>query len=370
MIIYVSMLIWTALCGLVGKQYETISIVDGREERRTSYLFALLTMGYIVFFMGSFRWAFDMGMYEAVFDSVIAEPSEIPEYMRNIDKYPGFYGFQILFKTYISSKFYHFTTVIVAFDCFAIGYVFRKYSCNFALSVFLLITSGKITWMVNGVKQFLAACIILAFSKFLMEKKFIPFAIGVLIAMQFHTSAIVVLPVYFFVHGKPWNKKMLIMLACSLLAITSVSTFTNILDSFLEAADYSSESYTNALNSGYGSNILHFFIALVPAVIALIGKKTVEEKAPRYINVCINMSIVTACVFLIASFTSGVFMGRMPIYFQMYSFIALPWLLDNVFDKKSAKTIKIVCIICYLVMYFMTYANSPYISSVLNIYIS
>lgn len=364
------MIIWTALCGLIGKGSEQVCIIDGREERRTNYLFVFLTMGYIVFFMGSLCYAFDMTLYEATFNALLAEPSEFSDYMKSVKKYPGFYGLQFLFKTYVSTTFYHFSYLIVAFDCLAIGYVFRKYSPNFAMSVFLLITSGKVTWMVNGVKQFMAACIILAFSKFLMEKKFIPFAIGVFIAMQFHTSAIVVLPVYFFVHGKPWNKKMLLILAVTLLSVTFVSSFTNILESFLEAADYNGSSYMENMKSGAGSNLLHVAIAAVPAVIALIGKKDVEEKAPAYINVCINMSIVTACVFLVASFTSGILMGRMPIYFQMYSFIALPWLLDNVFDKESAKTIKIACVFLYLLMYFLTYANSPYYSKFLNIYIS
>lgn len=369
MFIYVSMMIWTAICGLISKGSETITVLEGKAEKRTNHLFAFLTMAYIVFFMGSITAAFDVPVYEAVYATLPSEPSELSSYIDKIDKYPGFNIFQVLFKTYISTEFYHFLTAIVIFDCLALAYVFRKYSCSFAFSFFLHIASGKIIWMVNGIKQFLAACIILAFSKFLMEKKFIPFAIGVIFASLFHTSAIVVLPVYFFVHGKPWNKKMLFMMLCSVLAITFVSSFTNILDFFLESTSYDS-SYTNGLKTHSGSNIMHVVVAAVPSVIALIGKKTVEEKAPKYINICINMSIVTACVFLVSSFTSGILMGRMPIYFQMYSFIALPWLIENVFDKESAKVIKIVCVLCYLFMYYILFWDMPYYSKVLNIYIT
>ncbi len=366
MYIYVSMMIWTAICGLVSKGSETTCLLEGKQEKRTNHLFAFLTMAYIMFFMSSISSYYDIPAYQGGFSITPSEPSEVKEYIQNINKYPGFGIFQVLFKTYISTEFQNFLAVIVIFDCLALCYVFRKYSCNFAFTVFLHIASGKITWMINGVKQFLAACIILAFSKFLMEKKFVPFAIGVIIASLFHTSALVVLPVYFFVHGKPWNKKMLLMMVCSVLAITFISTFTGILDFLLESTAYGS-SYTDSLQSHSGSNILHFVVAAVPPVIALIGKKTVEEKAPNYIKICINMSIVTACVFFVASFTSGIFMGRMPIYFQMYSFIALPWLIDNVFDKESAKVIKVVCILCYLLMYYILFWEMPYHSKFLKL---
>ncbi len=363
------MIIWTAICGLVSKGTETDCILEGKIEKRTNHLFAFLTMAYIIFFMGPFSSEFDMALYEIGFNSGPSEPSELAEYLKLDSKYPGFHILQGIFKTYVSTKFYHFTILVIGFDCIAIGYLFRKYSCDFALSVFLLITSGKIIWMVNGVKQFLAACIILAFSKFLMEKKFIPFAIGVLIASTIHTSAIVLIPVYFFVHGKPWNKKMLLMLVGSVLAVTFVSTFTDLLGFVLESTDYDS-SYILSMQTQRGSTILHVFISAVPAVIALIGRKKIENTAPRYINVCINMSIVTTCVFLIASFTSGILMGRMPVYFQMYSFIALPWLIENAFDEKSAKTVKFACIVLYFIAYMMTYAHKPYCSKFWNLYVS
>jgi transmembrane protein EpsG len=364
------MMIWTALCGFISKGSESTCIIEGRHEKRTNYFFALITMAYIVLFMGSLCGAFDLPAYENGFNAIPSEPSQISEYMDNLEKYPGFYGFQILFKTYVSTQFHHFTTVVVAFDCIVIAYVFRKYSSDFALSVFIFLASGKFLLMGNAVKQFLATCIIFAFSKFLFEKKFLPFAAIVIAASTFHTSALVVLPFYFFVHGKPWNKKMMLVIIGSILSITFLSSFTSILDSVLEATDYDSASYSDAMKSGNGSNILHFLIAAVPPAIAFIGKKKVEEKAPQYINVCINMSIVSACIYLIASFTSGILMGRMPIYFQMYSFIALPWLLNNVFDKETQKTVKIICIACYLIMYYLVFFRMPYYSVVLGIYIT
>ncbi len=368
MFIYVSMMLWTALCGLISKGSEQTCLIQGKHEKRINRIFVFLIMGYIVLFLGSLCGVGDIPAYERAFINTPTDPSQIKTYVED-GKYPGFSALQILFKIYISENFYNFTTLIIAFDCLALSYVFRRYSPDFAFTVFLFIASGKIFSLATATKQFLAAAIILAFSKFLMEKKFIPFAVGVIIASLFHKSAIIMLPVYFFVHGKPWNKKMLLILIATILSITFVSSFSSLLDSIMEDVGYG-DSYIDSMKSGEGSNILHFLIASVPAAIALISKKKVEDLAPPYINVCINMSIVTACFYLAASFTSGILMGRLPIYTQTYSFISLAWLLENAFDKQTGKFLKISCVICYCVLYYLVFWETPYYSVLLNIYIT
>ena len=359
-------MIWNAFCGLLSKDSEVTCIIEGREEKRSNFFFSFLTMAYIAFFLGHIDSLFDLTAYEMGYKTVPYEPSQILEYMKTVEKYPGFFGLEVLFKTFISTEFFHFNLTLVIFDCLAILYFYRKYSCSFSFSMFLFLASEKHIWMVNGVKQFLAVCIILCFSKYLMEKKFWKFAIGVFIASLFHTSALVVIPVYFFVHGKPWNKKMLLILFGSILAVTFVSEFTGIMEIILSDTNYDS----SVLETYSGSNWLRIPIAAAPAIIALVSRKKIEDTAPKYINICINMSLVSACIYLVAAFTSGIHMGRMPIYFELYGFVSLPWLLDNAFDKETGKTVKIVCVVCYLIMYYLISWGTPYFSRILEIYMS
>ncbi len=366
MFVYVSMMIWTALCGLIGKGSEAIYIEDGKTVKKANYLFVLLTMGYIILFMGTLVGFADLSLYEIMYNHLPTEPSEISKYMDTVKKYPLFYYLQVLFKCYVSDNFSAWLTVIVSFDCLVIGYVFRKYSSDFFLSIFIFIASGKFFWMGNGVKQFWANCIILLFCGALFKKKFWIYAFAVILASYFHTSALVALPVYFFVHGKPWNKKMMLILAGTLLSVTFLSTFTDFLNIILESSDYDAD----VLLSDSGSNILHVFIAAVPSVIALIGKKRIENIAPSYINVCINMSIVTTCFYFISAFTAGIQMGRIPIYFELYGFIALPWLLKNSFNEETAKTVRLICIILYLIVYFLIFFRRPYYSYFLGIFVT
>ena len=50
--------------------------------------------------------------------------------------------------------------------------IYRKYSTNYLLSIFLFIASTDyLSWMFNGVRQFAAVTIIFASTKFMLEKK-------------------------------------------------------------------------------------------------------------------------------------------------------------------------------------------------------
>jgi hypothetical protein len=46
-------------------------------------------------------------------------------------------------------------------------------------------------------------------------------------------------------------------------------------------------------------------------------------------------------------FSNGI-VGRIPIYFQMFNYLLLPWLLKNAFDEDTSKTITTCCIIGFM----------------------
>ena len=51
--------------------------------------------------------------------------------------------------------------------------------------------------------------------------------------------------------------------------------------------------------------------------------------------------------------TSGIFIGRLPIYASLYSQgILLPWEVEHMFNKESSQIIKLGMILLYLVFYY------------------
>ena len=63
------------------------------------------------------------------------------------------------------------------------------------------------------------------------------------------------------------------------------------------------------------------------------------------------MSIASAGLYVISMFTSGIFIGRLPIYFSLYNYILLPWEINRIFTKQSARIIYIIMVIAYLGFY-------------------
>lgn len=49
------------------------------------------------------------------------------------------------------------------------------------------------------------------------------------------------------------------------------------------------------------------------------------------------MSIVSASIYLVSMFTSGIFIGRLPIYCSLYSYVLLPWEIKHLFNEKTDK---------------------------------
>ena len=54
---------------------------------------------------------------------------------------------------------------------------------------------------------------------------------------------------------------------------------------------------------------------------------------------------------LVSMFTSGIFIGRLPIYCSLYSYILLPWEIENIFNQKLKPYIYISMVTLYIVYY-------------------
>ena len=80
-------------------------------------------------------------------------------------------------------------------------------------------------------------------------------------------------------------------------------------------------------------------------------RKKIKEINNPLINICINLSVVGVGIYVVGVVTSGIMVGRIPIYFTLTNYILLPWLIDNVLTGKTKTAIKILCYIFYLVYF-------------------
>ena len=366
--VYLFMILWIALVGFMSKTYEVTEIIDGREEKRCNYTYSILMFAVIIFFTGLRSSVGDTFNYITNFYNLDVENMSLLSIFKDSEGYQLYRAYGYIVKKFISedSRVYLFGIALNSGTFAMIGY--RRLSCNYTFSLILFMLSGKFLWMMNGIKQFAAAALMFMVTKYITApNKRYKYFIYLLIAYLIHPSAIILLPAYFIVRGKPWSTKIIVTIGLSLLAITFVGEFTNFLDFATEDTVF--DGSVKQFSDDDGSNIMRFFVAAVPPVLAFIKRKEVEEVNSPIVNVMINMSVVSACCYLVATFTSGILMGRVPLYFELTNFALLPWLLENVYETKDRKIFKIICLACYTVFFYFQVWGLEYTSYTLNLYL-
>lgn len=324
----------------------------GNMEQRWTWIPALIVAVPYVLWAGfrSNAWG-DTGAYRTMFLNAVASLNEMPEYVANQTKDKGFAVLVVLFKTFISHSDIAFFLMIAAIQILAVIYVYRKYSCDFLFSFFLFIASADyLSWMHNGIRQFIAVSIIFACLPLLEKKKYIPVLVVVLTVSVIHASALIFLPFIFMVNGKPWNKRTLFFIVAVVVAIIYLDRFTGIITNVMENSQYSSE--VNQFVNDTGVSLPRVLFYSIPAFLSLVFKNRIERENNSLINICVNLSIVTVGFYVIGYFTSGLLAGRVPIFFSLSNYILLPYIIKTVFTKQSERIVKLGFIIVYLVYFY------------------
>lgn len=295
----------------------------------------------------------DTGAYRMMFQDAPSDFSSIGSYLSEIGKDRGFAFLIVLYKTVFKEADTFFFVVIAAVQLICVGFTYRKYSSQFLMSMFLFIASTDyIAWTYNGIRQFIAATVIFACTGLIVKRRYIPAIIIILLVSTIHLSALVMLPFVFFGQGKSWNKGTLLFIVLIILIITYLDRFTGIFESILENTQYADITANELWVNDNGTNIIRVLVYSVPALVSLLGIRYVRQNDDPVINYCINMSIVASGIYVVSAVTSGIYIGRLPIYMSLYSYISLPWLIDHIFEKASGRFIFLLLIILYLVFFY------------------
>ena len=333
---YWLLLIYMLGCGLLVYMLpQKTMLIDGRREQRW-YLFNVLLLVTPYILWAGYR--APVGDTYAYSRSFMISPSSLSELLRTLDpngKDPGYNVLVTLIKMLGVRNSRTFLLLIAALQILCMSYTFRKYSPNFWISFFLFIASTDyISWAFNGMRQFIAVCMIFAAFGLLVEKRYVWYALVVFLASQIHGSALLMLPLAVVMEGKALNRKTVLLVIATVLFMPFGSNFLPIMTELLADTQYSTSMADDAWLRDDGTSMIRVLVYSVPALIAILRYKYVRQSKNRVMNLCVNASIITMALYLVSAVTSGVYMGRLPIYTTFQSYIALPWLIDQSFEKQ------------------------------------
>lgn len=351
--VYILPIAWVLFAALIQNGGMTRrEKVLGEERRRATWVYALVMMTPIIL-LAAFRSNYfgDTFQYIRSFQSIPDSLDGKLQYIRTANKDTGFYALGALLSVVVGRHFRYYFLILAAIQGFSLMKIYRKYSEDYWFSIFVFVaTTDVYSWMYNGIRQFTAVTIIFAASAWIFEKKYIRSILAICFASLFHQSALLMIPIVFMVQGKPWNWKLLAALLGAVFVMNASQSFTVMLDSLLQETQYSNMVGDWTRWGDDGTNPLRVLVYSVPTILSLFCRKRIIRSQDRVVWVACNMSIISTVLYLVSMVTSGIFMGRLPIYCSLYATgILLPWELKHIFGKGM----KGLAVICFLVFYYI-----------------
>ena len=350
------LLIWLFAAGafFCFVRHEQVEVVLGKQEVRwQSWAAGIVVLPYVLW-AGCRGYIGDTSAYREAFISMPARVSEWGTYLADITKDKGFSVFGLIIKSIVGNHPVIYFLILALIQMICMISVIRKFSCDYWFSIFVFVASTDyISWMYNGIRQFLAVTVIFAATALILHKKFFPAILVILLASTFHQSALLMLPVIFIIQGKAFNKVSLLCIALAILALAFAGQFTDILDTLMEDTQYSNMVSDWESWDDDGMNPIRVLVYAVPTILALLGIRIIRAEDNPVINLCVNAGVITTALGIIAMGTSGIFMGRLPIYTSLYSScILLPWEIDHLFTEQSARVVKALAVVLYCAFFY------------------
>lgn len=350
------LLIWVVFVGgvslIVNLTHE--ETVLGEREVKWRWLPSLLAVTPLIIWAGFRKDVGDTGLYTALFERMPTSFSEWKSYLNSINKDPGFSILGLIIKRFLGNRSEVYFLIIAVFQGISLAKILRKYSCDYWFSIFVFIASTDyISWMLNGMRQFTAVMIVFSATDWILERKYLRVVLVILLAYTIHGSALLMLPVMFIITGKAWNFRTIASLFVVILILAYVDRFTDIIRDLTADTQYKNVVSDWESWDDDGTNPIRVLVYSIPAILSLVGYRYIRAEDNPIINLSVNASIVSSGLYLVSMVTSGIFIGRLPIFVSLYATgILLPWEIDHMFTENSAKVIKIIAFMAFSAFFY------------------
>ena len=245
---------------------------------------------------------------------------------------------------------------VLIFVCSAIALIpaliiIYFYCTPIELGIFMFFTYGYLGGMMDGMRQYMAAAIVLLGTKYLFSIKrgsIFKYAVFVIIAYFMHSSALIMLAVYIVVRRKAWEKSSYVLLLGSVVLAMG---FDKILPSFLGALEETSYSgyaengwFTNGVEGG--SSLFRPIVSAAPIVVAYLNKDRMKMLG-HIGDILINMAFLNMAIYVVATY-NWIF-ARLAIYLSIYYIIFTAWVVSYAVKPKD----KAVYVTGLVILFFL-----------------
>lgn len=263
-----------------------------------------------------------------------------------VSRDPIFYSF-IKILTYISEEPQFMLIIISAVVAFSFSIFIYKNSINPLLSYIMFIGLRYYSFTLTGLRQAIAWSIILYSYQFIKEQKFVKFALIVILASMFHSSAILFILSYPLAKIKKIEIMTLLIFLGSMFNLILNNLILKLLVKLPILQQY--ESYISIKEYGTtGTTILLIYMSILIFFFVLKSKILNKDKNMYF---AYNLSAIGVAITFLSFNYANIF--RIGYYFVIPIIILLPSSIKNAFDKKSQLLINAVVITLLVVQFII-----------------
>lgn len=241
-----------------------------------------------------------------------------------------------------SNKYFIYLTVLSMISLIGIIKCVKDYKFDTEYFLLLYITSFCFLYSTSAIRFFCSFSIILISFKYMIECNTKKVVFLLLLAMMFHTSAIVFFPIYFFTKFKYTKKNLLLILICGLAFVLFIELFGN---HFLFKLKLF-EKYSYILNSDSSVGGLSTLMNIAILFFGIVYYNSVEKYKKEY-EFFLKMQVFCILIDFVGIAYRIVWFFRFPVWF------ILPIILENL--KIKRKKDYLILYVIFLVIYLMLY---------------
>jgi len=285
-------------------------------------------------------------VYYLIFFDRITSFDEVVKYGNDTLEY-GYWTLNWLVH-YLSDQYMalFFAIATIVIGCY-LRAIFEN-SRNVAISLFLFISMGHYTFFFNGARQGIACAICSLAIKPLIDRNIWKYLGCVALAVTFHKTAIIMVPVYFLFGRKNTLMRNLLFWFLGVFCAVAIQPLVAIASSF-------DERYSKYGDSGDGGGyiIVAFYLLLTLFFLGCKGLITIDRK--RY-HIFLNMLVFGSVISLVSVFfrlnPSGIL--RLCLYFNVSAIFLWPILFRNILDQSARYFLVGAFSLFYVAFYILT----------------
>lgn len=241
---------------------------------------------------------------------------------------------------------------------------FRKYAPDFLLAVFFYFTIGTYYTTMNGIRQFVATGIILMATKFLFSPRktdFFKFLAFVIVAYFIHTSALILIPMYFVCRRKAWSPSTFMIIVAGVVVLILLVMFFPSFANILEGSSFSQYNdgwFTEGVEGG--ANLLRVGFQALPMILSAVYYKELKKHGPMT-DILVNMAVIHFAIYLISLY-NWIF-ARFAFYTYTYMAILLSLIFSTSLKDNRRTALKFVLYIAFVFFFFKDSAGADFYRS-------